>query len=117
MLQTTPTKDKASALYTHKANNNNMMMLESIQKLDETLNLADYTSRQVAIITIIFLGILLVGLHERGGIRWYSLIHAIVSGYLSLICVWTSYHHNSLSSSGLCDGPLTSFHRITPAVS
>ena len=93
------------------------MMLDSIQKLDETLNLADYTSRQVAIITIIFLGILLVGLHERGGIRWYSLIHAIVSGYLSLICVWTSYHHNSLSSSGLCDGPLTSFHRITPAVS
>ena len=91
-----------------------MMLVESIQKLDETLNLADYTSRQVAIITIIFLGILLVGLHERGGIRWYSLIHAIVSGYLSLICVWTSYYYDS---NGLCDGPLTSFHRITPAVS
>ena len=92
------------------------MMLGSIQKLDDTLNLADYTSRQVAIITIIFLGILLVGLHERGGIRWYSLIHAIVSGYLSLICVWTSYYHTD-NNGGLCDGPLTSFHRITPAVS
>ena len=44
-----------------------MMLVESIQKLDETLNLSDYTSRQVAIITIIFLGILLVVLHERGG--------------------------------------------------
>ena len=90
-------------------------MLDSIQKIDETLNLADYTSRQVAIITILFLGLLLVGLHEKGGIRWYSLIHAIVSGYLSLICVWTSYYHTT--NSGLCDGPLTSFHRITPAVS
>ena len=55
------------------------MMLDSIQKIDETLNLADYTSRQVAIITIIFLAILLVGLHKAG----YTMVLADTCD-----CIW-----------------------------
>jgi len=89
-------------------------MLDTIQWIDDTLGLADYTSRQIAIITAVILGILLITLHEKGGIRWYSLIHAIISGYLSLLCVWTSYYYSP--SSSLCDGPLTVLHRITPAI-
>mmetsp|Transcript_28290 Transcript_28290/g.40433 ORF Transcript_28290/g.40433 Transcript_28290/m.40433 type:complete len:252 (+) Transcript_28290:210-965(+) len=89
------------------------MMLGIIQAIDETLGLSNWSSRQVAIITAITLGLLYR--HEKWGIRWYSLLHAILSGYLSLICVWTSYHH-APSSATLCDGPLTSLHRITPAI-
>ena len=92
------------------------MVVDSIQWLDGTLGLASYSTRQIAIITALILGVILATLHEKGGIRWHSLIHAIVSGYLSLICVWISYHHNNDSASSLCDGPLTTFHRITPAI-
>ncbi|KAL7491645.1 hypothetical protein ACHAWT_001874 [Skeletonema menzelii] len=88
-------------------------MLESLHAIDEALGLSNWTSRQIAIITAITLGLLYR--HEKWGIRWYSLLHAILSGYLSLICVWTSYHH-APSSATLCDGPLTSLHRITPAI-
>lgn len=90
------------------------MLLDSIQWLDERLGLADWSSRQVAIATVVILGLLFVGLHEKGGIRWYSLVHAVVSGYLSLICVLTSYYNDHPST--LCEGPLTSFHKITPAI-
>jgi hypothetical protein len=90
-------------------------MLESLQALDQTLGLSTWTSRQVAIITAVTLALLYK--HEKYGIRWYSLLHAVLSGYLSLICVWTSYHHTPpLSASNICDGPLTSLHRITPAI-
>ena len=88
-------------------------MLESLHLIDETLGLSNWTSRQVAILTALTLGLLYR--HEKWGIRWYSLLHAILSGYLSLICVWTSYQHAPATAT-LCDGPLTSLHRITPAI-
>jgi hypothetical protein len=89
-------------------------MLENLHWLDETLGLASWTSRQIAVITAAILGLLYS--HEKWGIRWYSLLHAVSSGYLSLICVWTSYNHHSPSNMSLCDGPLTTLHRITPAI-
>mmetsp|Transcript_31613 Transcript_31613/g.63857 ORF Transcript_31613/g.63857 Transcript_31613/m.63857 type:complete len:255 (-) Transcript_31613:285-1049(-) len=89
-------------------------MLESIQAIDEALGLSTWTSRQIALLTALTLALLYR--YEKWGIRWYSLLHAVLSGYLSLICVYTSYHHAPLSSTTLCAGPLTSLHRITPAI-
>jgi len=89
-------------------------MLERIQQLDEALGLASWSCREVALITIFVLFAVLCLGGNKGGIRWYSLLHAAVTGYLSLICVWTSYQHNQTAS--LCDGPLTNFHRLIPAI-
>lgn len=98
--------------------NNNMaaVLVDTVKKLDEILGLDDYTNRQITFLSVLILTAILLTLHEKGGIRWHSLIHAVVSGYLSFICVWMSFHHNSTTATTLCDGPLTSLHRITPSI-
>jgi len=89
-------------------------MLEAINSLDKALSLSTWTSRQVALLTALILGILYK--YEKHGIRWYSLLHAILSGYLSLLCVYMSYKYHEPGVTSICDGPLTTLHRLTPAI-
>jgi hypothetical protein len=98
-------------------------ILAGVEWLDTTFGAAEWNLRHVAVASAIVLGGVRVGAKKYKGIDWYALLHAIISGYGSLACVWLSvYSAETLTGtteplrSVLCQGPLTSLHRIIPAV-
>lgn len=96
--------------------------LSGFEWLDQNYGAAEWSLRQVAVVSAIVLGFTRVALKSKGGVDWYSFIHALITGYLSLICVWLNFFAETLTGtpeplrSILCQGPLTSLHRIVPAV-
>jgi len=97
-----------------------------------SVTLDDYGSRTwnlyaVGLITFLFLGSIRLILGEWRGVNWYALIHAIVSTVGSFVCLYLDYYASS-TLTGVQEplrsvllgpdmvAPLTSLHRILPAI-
>lgn len=80
--------------------------------------------RLVAFATSTFLLLIRLVFQKKRGIDWYALLHAIVSSVGAFACLYLDWVASvSLTSVGeplrsiaLCAGPLTSLHRILPAI-
>jgi hypothetical protein len=83
----------------------------------------EWNLNYVAICTTIILGCIRLVFKKYRGIDWYAFIHAVISASGSLACLYL----NAISSSQIspiaeplrsiqCYGPLTSLHRILPAI-
>jgi hypothetical protein len=96
-------------------------LLSWIDVIDE-YGAATWSLQAIAFVTVIVLGTLKVSLKKKQGVDWYSLVHAVVTGYASLVCVYLSNDGELLTGtpeplrSVLCQGPLTSLHRMIPAI-
>jgi len=97
-----------------------------IESFDEKLSFAaDWSSRQIALGTIIVLGGLYLAFEKKYDVNWYSMVHAAFVGYGSLACVLINYFLSQNPEEGLaeplrsvlCQGPLTRLHSIIPAIS
>lgn len=84
---------------------------------------ATWNLRYVAVVTAIILGLIRKTMYKYRGVDWYSFVHAIASGWGSLMAVYISIAaaETLMGSteplrSVLCQGPLTSLHRILPAI-
>jgi hypothetical protein len=79
--------------------------------------------RIVAVITAIILGGIRIAFGNKRGVNWISLLHALVTAVGSLACVYLDFQA-SVTLTGTaeplrslqCHGPLTSLHRILPAI-
>lgn len=99
-------------------------ILDCVEYMDTQWGAAEWTTRQVAVGTVIVLGMIRAMCHEAYGVNWYSLVHAAVTGYGSAMAVWLSVFAavpltgtaEPLRSIVGCGGPLTSLHRIVPAI-
>jgi TLC domain len=79
--------------------------------------------RHVAIMTALSLGSVRLIFQKYRGIDWYAFIHAVVSASGSFACLYLNFV-SSEQLTGMseplrsiqCHGPLTSLHRILPAI-
>jgi hypothetical protein len=99
-------------------------ILQAIQVLDEWGGAAEWSPFYIAIFSAVLLRTIKVVTKDCRGIRWWALLHAIVTGYGSLACLWVNIDAaepltgtSEPLRSFLCQGPLTSLHRIIPAIS
>lgn len=96
-------------------------LLSFCQVLDES-GAWSWKYRDIAITTIGVLWSVRFICHKKGGIDWYALLHALVSGFGSLACIYLDFESATLTGtpeplrSMQCQGPLTSLHRILPAI-
>jgi len=81
------------------------------------------SSRLIAVVSVIVLSIIHFQVGRKFGVNWCSFIHACVVGFLSFVAVWLNvYAAESLTGTTeplgavLCQGPLTTFHSISPAI-
>ena len=98
-------------------------ILRLVQFMDEQWGAAEWGTRQVGIGTVMVLGIIRFTWKDAYGVTWYQFVHAMVSGYLSFLAVWLNvFQAEPLTGTSeplrsfLCQGPLTSLHRILPAI-
>jgi hypothetical protein len=83
---------------------------------------ATWSLKTICLVTVVVLGVLKISLKKKRGVDWYALVHAVVTGYSSLACVYLSSYGELLTGtpeplrSLLCHGPLTSLHRMIPAI-
>jgi hypothetical protein len=98
-------------------------ILSFVEYIDTNFGATEWSGRQVALATVLVLGVLRATCKEAYGVSWYTLAHAAVSGYFSAMAVWLSvFAAVPLTDvpeprrSILCQGPLTSLHRILPAI-
>lgn len=98
-------------------------LLNVILWMDDTLGADQWTTRQIAVVSILAIALVQFTIGEWKGVKWFSFIHAVISGYLSLVCVLLGYFAAveltgtmEPARSILCQGPLTSLHRIVPAI-
>jgi hypothetical protein len=99
------------------------LLVNGILWMDNTLGADQWTSRQIAVCSIILIGVVQFTIGDWKGVKWFSFIHAVISGNLSLVCVLLNYFaafqltgNTEPLGSILCHGPLTSLHRIVPAI-
>ena len=98
-------------------------ILHLVHWMDEYGGAAEWGTRQVGMVTVVVLGIIRFTCKDAYGVTWYQFVHAIVSGYLSFLAVWLNFFEAETLTgtseplrSFLCQGPLTSLHRILPAI-
>ena len=98
-------------------------LVSNIHWIDGTFGTHEWTTRQIGLASFVFMVSIHSLMGEKYGIRWYALSFAVVSGYLSLICVclnvFAAEHLTGTTEplrSILCQGPLTSLHRHVPAI-
>jgi TLC domain len=80
--------------------------------------------RLVALGTTLVLWLIRLVFQKKHGIDWYAFLHAIVSSVGALACLYLDWVASEpmtrvaepLRSIALCAGPLTSLHRILPAI-
>ena len=100
-------------------------LLSAIQAFDEATGAEEWAqnSRKVALLSAILLGSIRFVAKQKYEVNWYSLLHATVTGLLSAVCVWLD-QFAAVALTGtteplgaiLCQGPLTTFHSIVPAI-
>lgn len=93
-------------------------LLEAISILDD-YGARTVSPRLVGFVTFLALGAIKLIAGKKYGVDWYSLIHSLVSGPLALVCVYLDEFAVLTitgSSSFTCGPPLTSLHRILPAI-
>lgn len=98
-------------------------LLSWIAILDSRYGAQEWSLHLVAVTTAIFLLVIRLVLHKKRGVDWYALIHALVSGWASLAIVYLNFFAAEKMTgvpeplrSVVCQGPLTSLHRILPAI-
>ena len=98
-------------------------LVSTIDWIDNSFGTHDWTTRQIGLASFAFMIVIHALMGEKYGIRWYAFSFALVSGYLSLICVclnvFAAEHLTGTTEplrSILCQGPLTSLHRHVPAI-
>jgi len=99
-------------------------ILQGVQTLDAELGAASWSPFAIAIGSAAILRLIRVVTQDGKGVRWWALLHAVVTGYGSLATVWVSVAAAETLTGNpeplrsiLCQGPLTSVHRIIPAIS
>mmetsp|Transcript_2225 Transcript_2225/g.5797 ORF Transcript_2225/g.5797 Transcript_2225/m.5797 type:complete len:296 (-) Transcript_2225:43-930(-) len=97
-------------------------MLRLIKVLDD-LGAQTWNLAAVSVVTAVTLFGIRVAFGKKQGVDWLALVHAIVSGYGSFICVYLSFAEAPMLTgvieplrSVTCQGALTSLHRLIPAV-
>ncbi|CAJ1928265.1 unnamed protein product [Cylindrotheca closterium] len=98
-------------------------LVNAILWMDDTLGADQWTTRQIAVVSILSIGVVQFTIGDWKKVKWFSFWHAVLSGYGSLICVLLNYFaayrmtgYTEPMGSVLCQGPLTSLHRIVPAI-
>lgn len=85
-------------------------------------SLDDYGARHWNLrwVAVVFAGMFLAVkliMGKKRGIEWYSLVHSLITGWGSLACVYLDFaFEEPLRSISQCQQPLTTLHRILPAV-
>mmetsp|Transcript_2901 Transcript_2901/g.6223 ORF Transcript_2901/g.6223 Transcript_2901/m.6223 type:complete len:283 (+) Transcript_2901:208-1056(+) len=81
------------------------------------------SSRIIGLATVFVLSIIYKIIGKKYGVNWCSFAHASVVGSMSFVAVWLNiYAAESLTGTMeplgavLCQGPLTTFHSIVPAI-
>ena len=81
------------------------------------------SSRIIGLATVFVLSIIYNIVGKKYGVNWCSFVHACVVGSMSFVAVWLNiYAAESLTGiteplgAVLCQGPLTTFHSIVPAI-
>lgn len=81
------------------------------------------SSRLIAISSAVVLSIIHMIAGKKYGVTWFSISHALVVGSMSFAAVWLNiFAAESLTGTTeplgaiLCQGPLTTFHSIVPAI-
>ncbi|KAL3939571.1 MAG: hypothetical protein SGBAC_005718 [Bacillariaceae sp.] len=98
-------------------------LVNGILWMDENVGMDQWTTRWIACMSVVFIAVVQLTIGDWKGVKWFSFFHAVASGYLSLICVLLNYFA-AIPMTGtreplrsmLCQGPLTSLHRIVPAI-
>lgn len=95
-------------------------LLSGITYLDEW-GAWEWNLRWTSLVWVVVFGLIRFFLAERGGINWYALMHAIITGIGGAVCSYLSFvsaeHMTGTPEplgTVLCHGPLTSLHRILP---
>jgi len=98
-------------------------ILSFVEFIDRWGGAAEWEPRLIGLVTVVVLGIIRLTCKDAYGVTWYQFIHAIFSGYLSFMAVWLNFFAAETLTgtqeplrSFLCEGPLTSLHRIVPAI-
>jgi hypothetical protein len=83
----------------------------------------EWNSDIVALLSFLFLLGVRISFGSKKGVDWYALIHALVSGYGAVMCVWLDFFASKKLTgvaeplrSLQCEEPLTSLHRLLPAL-
>lgn len=79
--------------------------------------------RTIGFVTAILLSGVRLVLEKKRGVDWYALIHALITSIGSLACYYLDvFMSETLTGTPeplrmcLCQGPMTSLHRILPAI-
>ena len=100
-------------------------LLSLVQAFDQATGAEEWAqdSRRVALLSAILLGSIRFVARQKYQVNWYSLLHATVTGLASAVCVWLD-QFAAVPLTGtteplgaiLCQGPLTTWHSIVPAI-
>ena len=114
-----------------------IIILQFISNYLDQYNAIEWNLTYVAITTTVVLGIIRIVFQKYHGIDWYAFLHAMISSMGAVMCLYLNfttshqlhniYHMNNTTMVSLltypeplrsiqCHGPLTSLHRILPAV-
>ena len=63
-------------------------ILSFVTFLDESLGADEWTSTQVAVVSGSIFLVMFYTIHSYRGVEWYALLHAILTGWGSLVCVY-----------------------------
>jgi TLC domain len=103
------------------------IFLQCIYYIDTQYGANEWNLRHVAIITAIILFSIKIIVSKKGGIDWYAFVHSIISAIGALICFYLDEYASSeltgvseplrsLQCTQSSSIPLTSIHRIIPAI-
>ena len=97
--------------------------LQGIDVLETNLRMDQWEHRSVALGTFLILFMVRQICGEKYGVNWWGLLHSVVTGYLAFVVIFlNAFAAEPLTGtdeplrSVMCGGPLTSLHRILPAI-
>ena len=97
-------------------------ILRGVAALDH-LGAREWNLRLVGVATCVFLGLVRLYYPKTHNVDWYALLHNIVTGVGSVAAAYLDFFSAETMTgtaeplrSCLCEGPLTSLHRILPAI-
>jgi hypothetical protein len=95
----------------------------SLIKILDDYGAWEWNLRVVGLVTVLVLWCVRATLQKKRGIDWYACVHAMVTGLGSMACVYLDlFAAETLTGTSeplrscQCEGPLTSLHRILPAI-
>jgi len=98
-------------------------ILHAVAVIDDVLDGRTLDLHWVALGTFLVLGAIKVTIGKYRGVEWYSLTHSVVTGVGALMAVYLDVTSSQLLTgiaeplrSCQCQGPLTSLHRMVPAI-